>query len=289
MTSSIARPHDIQPGYDRRTLSGPGRLDKILVFLGLSIAIHTWALSQGLSWLSPEFSLDSRSSPASDQGVQVQLVSAPAVTPAPQADNASPVHPASSQDIPPPATAVQPEQADVPPAPAVVSSTQPAERKQRISRHTAKPAPTRKTPPSVPRATPRSHSAPDPAPPGPIEVAAAPASAAAAVPAPLLQTEGSAAPLEVRNVSCDIPQPRYPVESRRKREQGLVVLNAVIDANGDIDKVQVAQSSGYSALDRAARQALQQARCAPYIDQGQRIAVAARLPVAFNLNSSRQP
>lgn len=290
MTPSPVFSHDSRPGPDGAEPLGAARLDKVLVFLGLSAVVHAWALSQGLSWLAPDFSLASRSSPVSDQGVRVQLVSAP---PTPETSTPEPAAESAPELAAPPT--VEPVSAPVAsaalPAAAVLASEQPAKRKQASTVRTAQPAPQKKaarTPPrpvSKPRLAHASTAQPLPA----AADSAAPQSAAAAASAPLMQTEGSAAPREVRNVSCEIPQPRYPLESRRNREQGLVVLKAVIDVNGDIERIQVTQSSGYGALDRAARQALEQARCAPYIDNGQRIAVAARLPVAFNLNPSRQP
>lgn len=290
VTSFAHSSYDTSSGPDHAEPLGPSRLDKALVFLILSIGVHAWALSQGLSWLTPDFSLDSRSSPVSDQGVQVQLVSAssrPEPAPAPVSTAPAP------ESIPAPVAAAAPstETAPAPPKPEVIVSQAPAQHQHAVAVPTnaqtskARPKPIKN--PVRPAAKPLPDAAAPAQPAPPIEAINVAAASAPAVSAPLLQTEGSAAPREVRNVSCEIPQPRYPIESRRNREQGLVVLRAVIDVNGDIEKVQIAQSSGYGALDRAAGHALQRARCAPYIDNGQRIAVAARLPVAFNLNSSR--
>jgi protein TonB len=48
------------------------------------------------------------------------------------------------------------------------------------------------------------------------------------------------------------PQIRYPSESRSANEQGIVVLRITVNANGRPTAVQVAASSGFARLDRAA-------------------------------------
>src|SRR3546814_7287866 len=50
--------------------------------------------------------------------------------------------------------------------------------------------------------------------------------------------------------------PRYPVESRRKREQGTVVLALTLGLDGAVESLSIARSSGFPRLDNAARDAL---------------------------------
>ena len=45
------------------------------------------------------------------------------------------------------------------------------------------------------------------------------------------------------------PKPAYPPEARRRKQQGLVVLNVFITSEGNPQRVEVAQSSGYVLLD----------------------------------------
>ena len=52
---------------------------------------------------------------------------------------------------------------------------------------------------------------------------------------------------------------RYPASARADRAEGKVVVKAVIDEDGSISEVGVFQSSGYSTLDEAAIQTMQQA------------------------------
>jgi len=47
--------------------------------------------------------------------------------------------------------------------------------------------------------------------------------------------------------------PAYPIEAQRRGEQGTVVLRVHIDATGRATQVDVAESSGYPALDVSAR------------------------------------
>lgn len=55
------------------------------------------------------------------------------------------------------------------------------------------------------------------------------------------------------------PAPRYPPESRRIREQGLVILRVLIDESGHAKTIEVYRSSGHPRLDEAARSAVARA------------------------------
>ena len=52
-------------------------------------------------------------------------------------------------------------------------------------------------------------------------------------------------------------------------------MRIVIDERGVVSQTRFVRSSGYLALDQAAQRAAQQARCAPYIQNGQALAVSA--------------
>jgi protein TonB len=111
------------------------------------------------------------------------------------------------------------------------------------------------------------------APPSPPAVAAASAS-------------GSAVP-EMSDVAYLVqPAPRYPPESRRIREQGLVVLRVLIDEGGHAKAVEVYRSSGHPRLDEAARRAVERAVFKPYMDGGVARESAAIVPVEFSLRTS---
>lgn len=82
------------------------------------------------------------------------------------------------------------------------------------------------------------------------------------------------------------PSPRYPPESRRIREQGLVVLRVLIDEAGHAKSIEVYRSSGHPRLDEAARSAVARAVFRPYIEGGIARAAAAIVPVEFSLRTS---
>jgi protein TonB len=85
---------------------------------------------------------------------------------------------------------------------------------------------------------------------------------------------------EVRYVRA--PRPRYPAESRRRAEQGLVLLLVTIDASGRVTRVDVQSSSGHPRLDAAARDAVEHALFKPYLENGIPRTVMATIPIEFN-------
>jgi len=107
-------------------------------------------------------------------------------------------------------------------------------------------------------------------------------------PAPIVggSASGSAVP-EMSDVAYLVqPAPRYPPESRRIHEQGLVVLRVLIDESGHAKAVEVYRSSGHPRLDEAARRAVERAVFRPYIDGGVARESAAMVPVEFSLRPS---
>jgi protein TonB len=77
--------------------------------------------------------------------------------------------------------------------------------------------------------------------------------------------------------------PRYPIESRRKREQGTVVLQLILGINGTVETIMVSQSSGFSRLDNAARDAVKHWRWKPMLRDGQPIRVQGLVEIPFVL------
>ncbi|MGE4323707.1 MAG: energy transducer TonB [Sphingobium sp.] len=77
--------------------------------------------------------------------------------------------------------------------------------------------------------------------------------------------------------------PRYPTESRRKREQGTVLLSLVVGLDGRVMTIAVANSSGFSRLDRAALDAVRLWRWTPVIRDGQPVLVRGVVEIPFIL------
>lgn len=80
------------------------------------------------------------------------------------------------------------------------------------------------------------------------------------------------------------PAPRYPPQSRKLREQGLVVLRVLIDERGVACSIEVESSSGYARLDHAAREAVARAAFRPYVEDGQPRRALVLIPIEFSLN-----
>lgn len=85
--------------------------------------------------------------------------------------------------------------------------------------------------------------------------------------------------------SLNNPQPVYPSMSRRLAEQGRVLLEVLILANGKVGDIKLKQSSGYKRLDDAAIQAVKQWQYQPAKRGSQAIDFWYVQPISFNLNT----
>lgn len=79
--------------------------------------------------------------------------------------------------------------------------------------------------------------------------------------------------------------PRYPVESRRKHEQGTVVLALTLGVDGAVETLAIMQSSGFARLDNAARDAVRNWRWRPVIRDGQAVRVKGVVEIPFVLQA----
>ena len=77
---------------------------------------------------------------------------------------------------------------------------------------------------------------------------------------------------------------RYPPSSIRAHEEGRVLLNVLVDANGRPQRVQVARSSGHAALDAAARDAVLRAHFKPVLRDGVAVSAWGVVPIQFRLD-----
>jgi protein TonB len=123
-----------------------------------------------------------------------------------------------------------------------------------------------------------------------IEYPGAAASAPRAISAPQRRME--AAPIADRSIPKLVsaveyvrePSPRYPPQSRRLGEQGVVVLRVVIDELGRACNIEIESSSGHERLDRAAREAVASAAFRPYLEDGAPRRALVFIPIEFHLN-----
>ena len=93
-----------------------------------------------------------------------------------------------------------------------------------------------------------------------------------------------------RQARIDVPpkpkasiRPKYPLESRKNKEEGTVLLFLKIDENGAVVSVNIEKSSGFSALDAAAKEAVLNARFNPAKSGSKRVASTAQISLNFTL------
>jgi len=134
-----------------------------------------------------------------------------------------------------------------------------------------------------------------PAPVSKVETAPVPAPKQAFSPAPALIAAPAPAPVNIPTPVATVQAtdlstkmisgkpPRYPIESRRKKEQGTVVLALTLGLDGRVSAMTVAKSSGFARLDDAARDAVRSWRWAPTLREGQPAIVRGRVEIPFVL------
>ena len=84
-----------------------------------------------------------------------------------------------------------------------------------------------------------------------------------------------------------LPAPRYPRESRLRREEGTVILEVDLDAEGSVTAVRVRDDAGYPRLAAAAIDAVNMGRFPPATRNGVPIASTVRIPFRFRLKPAR--
>lgn len=291
-----------ESGVRERWPAGPSARTRLGRFGGFSVWCHGLALAATLLWaerLVPPQPIDSNGAvamvfaprqsaapqPVLPPAVETSSTAAPtplATPPPPDAAAATdiaalatPEPPVAASDVPAPMAAPAPiterMQALPPEATPEVTPVKPP------PAAAARPAPAHPTlaHPTVARTNNAAASqAPAPNPPA----ASAPTATTLAMAAPLVP------PHPLRGVVGN-RAPLYPISAERRREQGRVVLRVDVTVDGRADAVQVAVSSGFSALDRAAIEAVRQWRFVPATRGGTPVPGAAEVPINFTLSN----
>jgi len=78
-----------------------------------------------------------------------------------------------------------------------------------------------------------------------------PVAAASPLPTPVTKSTAFVAPQPSYQ-----PKPQYPIIARRRGTEGIVILEITLSNNGNVNRAAVLESSGSSALDRAALKAI---------------------------------
>lgn len=209
--------------------------------------------------------------------IEVSLAAAPSVMesstpvtePEPQVSEPAPPPTLKPEAEPPPPKleSQQPDTVVVPPKP---EDPQP-------------PKPTPAEPPPVP-----------PEPPRQVAATSTPASATVSPPTKGAESTGISAVTNQTSVSGEyqlLSQPyyvkrgqaRYPLQAKKLRQEGTVVLTLYINALGRLDNVEVKESSGFPLLDEAAIAAERQSRFRPAYIGNRPVPSKAEVPYRFQL------
>jgi len=79
------------------------------------------------------------------------------------------------------------------------------------------------------------------------------------------------------------PQPQYPLMAKRRGEEGTVLLEVFVESHGGVTKIDIAKSSSYSLLDKAAIEAIKKWQFIPAKRFGQFVSSSVIIPVTFKL------
>ena len=252
----------------------------------LAVSVHAVVIG-GVLYLKPTmFKMDAaRTSDSADKALPVEWIGqAPPIVAVPS----PPLQPRVAPQTPPtpaptPAPAPTPVPVPVPvPAPAPVPVISIA------------PAPPPAAPPESPEMPPATEAER-----GPLAATQAPDSAQVSSASPVPDVTPSQAPNQSENenrvgettAQRVLPQvitarrvaPIYPATSRRRSEEGDVVLDVLVGADGRVTQITVAGSSDFERLDKAAVAAVQQWRFVPGRVAGEPQAMRLRVPIRFQL------
>ena len=244
----------------------------------LAVSVHAVVIG-GVLYLKPTmFKMDAaRTSDSADKALPVEWIGqAPPIVAVPS----PPLQPRVAPQTPP-APAPTPVPAPVPaPVPVPVISIA--------------PAPPPAAPPESPAMPPATEAER-----GPLAATQAPDSAQVSSASPVPDVTPSQAPNQSENenrvgettAQRVLPQvitarrvaPIYPATSRRRSEEGDVVLDVLVGADGRVTQITVAGSSDFERLDKAAVAAVQQWRFVPGRVAGEPQAMRLRVPIRFQL------
>lgn len=119
----------------------------------------------------------------------------------------------------------------------------------------------------------------------PVSVAAtAPVSAAPAPPSSSEPVEGG----DLGSQVLSARPPSYPIDARRRQEQGVVRLRLLVGPDGRVSDIEIASSSGSASLDRAALGAVKHWRWKPQVRNGSPVAVRGIVTIPFKLSNPAQ-
>jgi protein TonB len=216
--------------------------------------------------------------------LMVEVLAADSAKPVPPLAPAVPAARALRQTPPQPAV---PRVAPQPSPRAVLQRPQPASARPVLA--SASPTPSETvTAPKEARAAPQPEPAPAttaavPSRQAPVgEGAVAPASSSTPTTPNVAPAPATTAPRFDPNYLSN-PKPAYPPLSRKLNEQGTVKLRVLVEASGQPGKVDVAQSSGFERLDKAAAAAVSKWTFTPARQGSVAVSGWVNVPIVFSL------
>jgi len=120
-------------------------------------------------------------------------------------------------------------------------------------------------------------------PPPAVAVAPGPAPAPVSTPTPSPEPAQVAGATRGPVLAEGNPPADYPLESRRRKEEGTVLVLARVDRAGSVTFAELARSSGHASIDAAALSAVRGWRFLPALDRGSPVECEVELPVTFRL------
>ena len=117
---------------------------------------------------------------------------------------------------------------------------------------------------------------------------AAPLAALTSAPAPAPALAPAPAPVSAARFDADYlhnPAPEYPAVSRRRGDQGRVLLRVLVSTHGTANAVQVQSSSTYPRLDEVAMETVRQWRFVPAKRGAELVEDWVLVPIVFRLDS----
>jgi protein TonB len=109
----------------------------------------------------------------------------------------------------------------------------------------------------------------------PVALMTSPVRTPTAPPAPVIH---KAKPLYRRN-----PPPRYPRLARKRKYQGVVILEVFVNQEGDVGDIKVFKSSGYAILDKTALKTVKNWEFEPGKRGDENVGMWVRAPIRFKL------
>lgn len=92
--------------------------------------------------------------------------------------------------------------------------------------------------------------------------------------------------IEARPDYLSNPAPAYPLEARRMKQEGIVILTADVDRMGNPEQINIKKSSGFSRLDQAAIKAVWKWKFSPAKIGDLPVNSTVEIPVRFLLKDS---